>query len=579
MGTRTGAIGLFATVVAVVAIAAAVVFAPLQDAVDGQGAGTRTLDRAEALAELEEVLEDVDQREEVVTHSGAIQVGRAKDLGESVPDVDTFPWAVAPTRGCETVVVMASTEKSGTGADGWMTQEVESFNKGARRGTPCTEVALRKIASGIAYEMLAAGKGEAQGYSPSNALWTAMLEARGVEVRTVLPETVRNLGGIVMKPETAQELRAAAAGGSMVESLIDRVVEGRLAMGYTNPYRSSTGLNLLATVLLTASGGDVGTMTAPAAASAFQSFQKGVPFNAETTLQIRDSVRGDGSLGAFVMESQTFEGLKADAPEYASYEFIPFGVVHANPLVGIGPLSKQQLEVLEAFGRHLRGAKAQERAKALGFNPTLQYTPPWPVPDGAKLIEAQRLWKEGKDAGRTRVAVFVADTSGSMEGARLEGLKRALSEAVRFMGPGNEIGLVEFNTVVRVRRPVGRMDKDNGRGLFLGAVDALESGGGTQMYDAVAVGMDMAIKAAGGDPARRPSVFVLSDGDSKGGVSAKRVRRLVQALKVPVYTIAYGGDVGTRALRELAGEAEAASIKVGEDDVVHRLSHLFNSQL
>ena len=77
-------------------------------------------------------------------------------------------------------------------------------------------------------------------------------------------------------------------------------------MGYTDPFVSSTGLNFLVTVLATLAQGDASRMLADDVVSAFTAFQRGVPFVALTTLQMRDSVQRDGSLEAFVMERAIF---------------------------------------------------------------------------------------------------------------------------------------------------------------------------------------------------------------------------------------------------------------------------------
>ena len=43
--------------------------------------------------------------------------------------------------------------------------------------------------------------------------------------------------------------------------------------------------------------------------------------------------------------------------------------------------------------------------------------------DGNTLIEAQKFYKEAKDSGKTVVAVFVCDISGSMDGTSIAQVK------------------------------------------------------------------------------------------------------------------------------------------------------------
>ena len=107
-------------------------------------------------------------------------------------------------------------------------------------------------------------------------------------------------------------------------------------------------------------------MLSPAVASAFESFQKSVPFVALTTMQMRDSVEKDGSLEAFVLEYQTF----TQTPSLLSgYEFIPFGCRHDNPLYAVGRVSPEKKEALELFAKFAQEAQAQKLAVALGSTP------------------------------------------------------------------------------------------------------------------------------------------------------------------------------------------------------------------
>ena len=543
------------------------------------GAG-KVLTKDEAEAKLAKLVAKVDVRDGLVTQSGRMRVGEGPDIGRTLPDIKTFPLTAKRKRGtqdCAVAELFVSTEKSGDGDDSWMVGEADRFNAAeARDPKPgCNQVEIRKIASGTAYDMIAAGKAIPQGYSPSNGLWTAMLEARGVAVETILPTTVRNVGGIVIKPEVLKKIEEGRGTRSVVEAIIDAVAGGLIAMGYTNPYKSSTGLNMAATAQLIAAGGDETKMGTPAAISVFEAFQRGVPFNAETTLQMRTAMENDsGSLDAFVMEWQTFKNV----PELQDFEFVPFGVVHTNPLVAVGELTDGRRRALEAFGEHLAGSEAQERGRKMGFGPEPAYVAPWEIPEGKRLIAAQKLWKEHKDSGRTISAMFVADSSGSMSGPRMRLLKLGLREAIGFINPENEVGMVEFDNAVVVRRPLAKIGEGNTRGLLMGAVDALEPGGGTALYDGVVIALDAVWRRMKQDPNVRGRVFVLSDGDATAGLSFRDIKAIVIALEMPVHTIAYGDEVGRKELKALSALAEAASVKVGPENVEYKLSHMFNAQ-
>ena len=161
------------------------------------------------------------------------------------------------------------------------------------------------LARGTGYQYIARGQELPDAFSPSNQLWIEM--AGEFQTMTeIAPVTVENVAGIVMKDETAEELRATY-GELTPENLVDAVIAGDLVMGYTDPFASSTGLNFLLTVLDSIADGDESQLTSPDVASVFEQFQRQVPFVALTTLQMRDSVENDtGTLDTFVMEWQAF---------------------------------------------------------------------------------------------------------------------------------------------------------------------------------------------------------------------------------------------------------------------------------
>ena len=82
-----------------------------------------------------------------------------------------------------------------------------------------------------------------------------MAAAQGVVMTPVREVTVRNVAGIVMKSAVAKELKESY-GALTVPNIVNAVVQGKIATGYTNPYASSTGLNFLVTVLATFAEGD-----------------------------------------------------------------------------------------------------------------------------------------------------------------------------------------------------------------------------------------------------------------------------------------------------------------------------------
>ncbi|MEM7213195.1 MAG: VWA domain-containing protein, partial [Pseudomonadota bacterium] len=523
--------------------------------------GGGELSAADAEARLADMVSEVQWQENLVT-GVSTTAAPVDDLAATLPEIDTFPLVVSPTRrGPGVVEIFVSTEKSGKGDDAWMAEAARAFNaNGVRLSDGSTaQVAIRSIASGTGYQFIASGVYRPDAYSPSNALWIEMARARCCEMTMLSERTVRNLAGIVMKNAVAEELEA---GGQLnVPGIVDAVVQGRLAVGYADPFASSTGLNFLISVLNNFSGGEAGKLLSPEAVSAFESFQARVPFIALTTLQMRDSVRRDGSLDAFVMEWQTF--VKVDELR-DGYRFIPFGWPHDNPLAAIGVPEGAKAEALQAFAAFLASGEQQRIAEEYGFAPPMQHQAPAAMPDGETLVRAQKTWKTRKNAARPIAAMFVADVSGSMAGDRINQLRTALREGASFILPENAIGLVTFSNDVSLRVPIKPFTELH-NATFQTAVERMSTGGKTAMYDGITVALQQLVQYRATNPNVQPMVFVLTDGETNRGLDYASVSRTFKGLAIPIYTIGFEADV--EELGRLSATVEAASIRATEKNV------------
>jgi Ca-activated chloride channel family protein len=538
--------------------------------------GDEPLEREDAVRQLSDRVDDVGWSEDFVTRRAKIEPAGEADLADSLPPISEFPLVVSPavSSGDVVVEIFVSTEKSGTGTDGWIVEVADDFNAASQTLSDgrTAKVRIRKIASGIGYQFIASGKYRPDAFSPSNHLWIEMASAQGVEMTAVRDRLVGNVAGVVMKDAIVEELRDQYTTVDTA-AVIDAVVQGRIVMGYTNPFASSTGLNFLVTVLASFGEGDEARMLAPDVASAFERFQEGVPFVALTTLQIRESVEQGGSLDAFVMEYQTFVNTSSLS---SGFEFIPFGIRHENPLYGVGQLGAAERDALELFAAFSERSKYVDRATDFGFNPTFAYEPTYGVPGGETLVAAQRLWKEKKDAGRPVAAVFVADVSGSMEGSRIRGVQEALISGREFINPENSIGLVLFSDQVRVVLPIREFDL-NQQAEFVAAVEDMDAFGGTAMYDAIVVGLNMLVDASNADSTIKPILFVLTDGETNQGLSFDSISRVIEGVRIPVYTIGYEANV--EELKRLSSLVEAASLDAGEADVEYQIGLILNAEL
>ncbi|AIQ46920.1 von Willebrand factor A [Paenibacillus sp. FSL R7-0273] len=490
------------------------------------------------------------------------------DVGEALPDISKFAVSVENTTG-NYVEIFSSTEKSGTGNDGWLNEVASAFNEAniMVEGTP-SSVKIRNIASGTAADYIRSGKYVPDAYTPSNELWGEMVKAGGIQAELISDRITGNVAGVVTARKKYDEL-IEKYGAINLKTITDAISANELAMGYTDPFASSTGLNFLVTALGTFDSSD---LLGDKAVQGFEKFQANVPFTASTTLQMRDAAK-TGMLDAFVLEYQTFVNA---ADLKSGYVFTPFGVRHDSPLYALGDLPEQKREILRKFADFAGQDKYQQLASEKGFNGLDDYTSELAPVDGSLLTSAQKLWKEKKNGSTPLAAVFVADVSGSMAGEPLNRLKESLLKGQKNLGKDNSIGFVSYSSDVTINLPVGKYDT-NQQSMFVGAVNSLQAAGGTATFDGMVVAMKMLQDELAANPGVKPVIFLLSDGETNEGHSLDDIRSLIETYKIPVYTIGYNANI--KALESISGINEAASINADTDDVVYKISNLLNVQM
>lgn len=489
-------------------------------------------------------------------------------VADSLPDISKFPISVENTTDLY-VEIFSSPEKAGTGIDGWLNEVAAEFNKSNPKvnGKPVS-VKIRNIASGTATDYITSGKYVPDAFTPSNELWGEMVKIYDVKAELVSERLTGNVTGVVTKKAKYDEL-VQKYGSLNVKTLTDAISNNELAMGYTDPFASSTGLNFLITALETFDSHD---LLSEKAVQGFEKFQANVPFTASTTIQMRDAAKS-GMLDAFVLEYQTYVNA---ADMKSGYVFTPFGVRHDSPLYALGKLPQEKMDIIKQFAAFVEQDKYQKLAEKKGFNGLNDYQSEVGMVDSSLLPSAQKLWKEKKDGNKPVTAVFVADVSGSMDGEPLSRLKESLLTGQKYLGRENSIGFVSYSTDVTIQLPIGKYDL-NQQSMFVGAINSLNASGHTATFDGIVVALKMLQDEMEANPDVKPLIFVLSDGETNVGHSLDEVRGLIEAYKIPVYTIGYNADI--QALQSISSINEAASINADTDDVVYKIGQLLNVQM
>ena len=497
-------------------------------------------------------------------------VDYSDNAAANLPNIETkYPLTVTGD-GDVDIEIFSTSEKAGKGVNGWLNDTAEDFNSQHIRlkNGDIASVSIRSIPSGASSDYICNNVYIPQAYTPSNTLFGELAMQNGADLTLVEEQLVSNTAGIAIS-RTAKSNVESKYGSITFETVIDAVLDGELQMGYTYPYTSATGLNFLVNSLQYFDSSD---MLSADSINKFQQLQKGIPFVCYTTDQMVNAMQS-GTLQAGVTEYQAY----VNSPVLkSSYEFIPFGYKHSNPLYSVGELNSDQQEALDAFVEFAMSSDRQAKAKENGFNQELNFNYNTKKISGADIISAQRLWKEEKDSGTPTIALFIADVSGSMNGDPINRLKQSLVEASKNIKTDNYVGLISYSDDVKVNLPISQFDLEQ-RSYFAGAVENMRAGGNTSTYDALVVGIKMVNEMKETMPEAKTMIFVLSDGMCNRGANYGDAANLVEHYGIPIYTIGYNEEIDS--LKSLSSINEAVYIDADSDDVVYELSALFNAQM
>ncbi len=527
------------------------------------GKSAKTVTKEAAQEKLERYYKKIAPKETTPV-KGQVTFSDEESLFQELPELKDDSIAVRETTG-DYAEIFVSSEKTGAGTDGYLREMAEKFNRsGANVGGRQVSVRIRTVSSGQQVDYPASGKYVPDAISPSSDLSVKMLNAKGVQTVDIDDSLVMNYAGIVVSNSTYSTL-VEDYGSADVKNFAQATADGKITVGYTNPFTSATGMNFLVTLL---DSYDSGNILSDRAVKGFQSFQENVPFVAMTTGQMRNAAER-GSFDAFVLEYQVYVN---DSKLSNNYRFIPFGYAHKNPLSMIESSTKK--DILTAFAQFCEQNGA-ELAKKDGFNADINYIPSLPEYSGSDLMAAQKLYKENKD-NQPVICVFVTDVSGSMAGEPLNTLKDSLVNSMQYINTNNYIGLVSYNDDVNIALPIGEFDI-NQQSYFKGTVESFDASGGTATYDGLCVALKMIQDKMTEVPNAKAMVFVLSDGETNRGYGLKEVEDIVSGLAVPVYTIGYNADID--ALSKLSDINEGVCINANTDDVIYQLKQLFNANM
>ncbi|MCB0240987.1 MAG: VWA domain-containing protein, partial [Anaerolineae bacterium] len=171
------------------------------------------------------------------------------------------------------------------------------------------------------------------------------------------------------------------------------------------------------------------------------------------------------------------------------------------------------------------------------------------------------------------------DTSGSMEGEKLDAAQSALREFLnQIKGDQEQVGLVEFSTYVNNIDPLDTLG--NNRADLERSIDNLEATGDTALLDAISVAYDRLQQE--GDPERINAIVAMTDGrENASSVTLLRLRETIRrgnnsGVPVLVFTIAFGDDADYDVLQTIA-DASGGQMRQGDLETIRQLYRLLSS--
>jgi Ca-activated chloride channel family protein len=175
-----------------------------------------------------------------------------------------------------------------------------------------------------------------------------------------------------------------------------------------------------------------------------------------------------------------------------------------------------------------------------------------------------------------RDVVFVLDTSGSMQGARIKQAKNALKYCLRNLGRNDRFGLIHFAT--SVTRYAEGLQTANKAHLDQAQrwVDGLEAVGSTNIDEALATALAMRPGEAG----RNFTIVFFTDGQPTiGETNPDQIVKNVLAKNTAgtrIFTFGVGDDVNAGLLDRLADKTRSVSTYVREtEDIEAKVSSLY----
>ncbi|NEA62496.1 substrate-binding and VWA domain-containing protein [Streptomyces sp. SID12488] len=403
-----------------------------------------------------------------------------------------------------------------------------------------------------AVELLAKGKTD----GVYDALWLSSndyLRLRPDAAKKVVSETS------VMSSPVAIGVRAATVGelgwkpDQVTWSQVEEAVrDGKLTYGMTDPARSNSGFSTLVSVASGLSGAQSALTDAEVAKASprLKEFFKGQKLTSGSSGWLAAAYERRGTVDALLNYESVLKGIPGltvirprDGVVTADYPVTSLASTDAATREDVRRLTEAlrtpatQREITDVTHRRPVVASVPPAA---GLDTSRRRELPFP---GSRSVADGLLDAYENELRRPSRTVYVLDTSGSMEGERLAGLKQALRGLTGDFRQREEVTLMPFGSDVKSVRThvVSPSDPQSGLDAIRRDTDGLAADGGTAIYTS----LEKAYEQLGADRDTFTSIVLMTDGENTAGAKAAEFDGFYRQLpgrqrEIPVFPILFG---------------------------------------
>ena len=348
-----------------------------------------------------------------------------------------------------------------------------------------------------------------------------------------------------------------------------------LRVGHAHPGLSGAGASTLLAVVHAAESSaeslDAAQISQPIVQASVGAFEGSVSTFSPNTADLWASMRERGSsyLGAAVVyENQIFEAKDQQPAIVPIYPFEGTFVADFPACVANSAGDDERAGAVQ-FRQYLLSAPAQEQAQALGLRPVgsgvaatafdgtifslEKPSATFAEPSVDVIYAIQDLWQAARKAVNL---VMVIDTSGSMEGSKIESVRQAAAEFIQTMGDNDYLSILTYPGGSEVERLVYATQVGPARQQIIQAVQNLKARQATPLYDSIGEAAQVIAETTSSRTSN--AIVILSDGRDTFSTRYTFDNNLISltvANSTTVYTIAYGGDADVEILQSLAARA------------------------